>query len=74
MMDNVLVSISDIALVINTLKGIKVRGFDSMDKLVGVVIELEKWGRQQPVPKIKPVEEEHPHTMPKIDQDGIKED
>lgn len=74
-MDKVLVSISDIALVINTLKGIdEVRGFDNMDKLVGVVIELEKWGRQQPVPKIKPVEEEHPHTMPKIDQDGIKED
>ena len=71
-MDKVLVSISDIALVINTLKGIDVRGFDSMDKLVGVVIELGKWGRQQPVPEIKQKEpeEKHPQTAPKIDQDG----
>ena len=39
--------------VINTLKGIKVRGFDSMNRLVGLVMFFENILKQQPVDEIE---------------------
>lgn len=47
--------ISDNAIqsVIETLKGIKVRGFDSMNRLVGLVMFFENILNQSPVDEIK---------------------
>lgn len=39
--------------VITTLKGIKVRGFDSMNRLVGLVMFFENILNQPPVDEIK---------------------
>ena len=43
--------------IINTLKGIKVRGYDSMDKLVGLVILFENLlNSAEPVPPQQPID------------------
>ena len=47
--EKVLVCKSDLAIAINTLKQIDVRGFESMDYLVGTVIMLERLYNQAPV-------------------------
>lgn len=39
--------------VLTTLKGIKVRGFDSMNRLVGLVMFFENILNQQPVDEIE---------------------
>lgn len=49
--DDVVISKSKLALAVYTLKQIDVRGFDSMDRLVGLVIELESWMQPRTVSK-----------------------
>lgn len=66
--------------VIGTLKMIdQVRGYDNMDRLVGCVITLEKAIQQGGVTAVpngndKVEEDQHEHTEPYLDQDGVKED
>lgn len=47
------ISEGEIQSVITTLKGIKVRGFDSMNRLVGLVMFFENILNQPPVDEIK---------------------
>ena len=43
--------------IINTLKGIKVRGYDSMDKLVGLVLLFQELlNNAEPIPPQQPID------------------
>lgn len=46
MNDNMTLNASEVEAIIKTLKGIKVRGFDSMDKVVGLVMFFENKMKQ----------------------------
>lgn len=75
----ILIPTEMIASVIGTLKMIDVRGYENMDRLVGCVITLEKAMQQGgvtavPNGKEKVEEDQHEHTEPYLDQDGVKED
>ena len=65
--------------VVTTLKKLKVKGFDSMDRLVGAVMVLESYLDQEApiceeIQEYNPPDEDNCTSVPRLDNEEVEED